>query len=91
MIGGALQRYCSYAFLDSMGKVHDPELYRSDIQTYWSTVRIFRNAFLFFPVLAVAMLIKIMHHAVVQKKNLREMEKEKFSAEMRLLKAQINP
>ncbi|WP_158799214.1 sensor histidine kinase [Pedobacter sp. L105] len=91
IIGGCLQRFCSYAFWIPWGKVNDPGNYYLQIETYWNTVRILRNAFLFFPIIAVTMLIKIMRNAMEQEKSLRKMEIEKLSAEISLLKAQINP
>jgi len=53
--------------------------------------RILRDAVQAFPVIAATMLIKLMDNSFKQEKQLREIEKEKFSAELGLLKAQINP
>ena len=70
----------------------EPLAYRSSEGTnYWIWVRIITDSFSHFPVLAVTVLIKMMFDANAHEKKLREIEKEKFTAEMGLLKAQINP
>ncbi|MEO8474604.1 MAG: histidine kinase [Chryseolinea sp.] len=58
---------------------------------YWIWVRIISDSISHFPILAVTVLIKMMFDANAREKKLREIEKEKFTAEMGLLKAQINP
>jgi len=58
---------------------------------FWILPRIFKDTFEDIPVLGATILIKLMHGANQREKKLREMEKEKFRAEMGLLKAQINP
>jgi two-component system LytT family sensor kinase len=58
---------------------------------FWVWVRILSDSFDVFPVLVFTVLIKTMFDANAREKKLREMEKEKFTAEMGLLKAQINP
>jgi len=60
VIGGALQRYFSYVLWIPIGKIYDPSSYRADISNYWNFVRILRNSFLFFPIIIVHMLLKIM-------------------------------
>ena len=70
----------------------EPLAYRSSEGTnYWIWVRIITYSFSHFPVVAVTVLIKMMFDANAREKKLREIEKEKFIAEMSLLKAQINP
>lgn len=91
LTGGFVQRYFSYTFWIPLGKLIDPLDYEEDITYYWSTVRILRNSFLFLPIVTIAMLMRIMRLDHAKEIKLREMENENRSAEMRLLKAQINP
>jgi len=91
LIGGALQRYFSYMVWIPLGKIYHPVSYNADITNYWNIVRILRNSFLFFPIIIVHMLLKIMQVDRDKEIKLRELEREKKIAEMSLLKAQINP
>lgn len=91
LAGGALQRFCSYVIWVPLGEIYNPLSYQSDIKYYWSIVRILRNSFLFFPIVIVAMLLRIMREAVKKEKRFLEMERQKTIAELNLLKAQINP
>ncbi|NJI71989.1 histidine kinase [Sphingobacterium kitahiroshimense] len=91
LLGGALQRFFSYILWIPLGKMYDPLSYHADINYYWNTVRIFRNSFLFFSIIIVHMLLKIMQVALGKERRLREVEEEKRIAELNLLKAQINP
>lgn len=89
--GGLLQRYIAHTFVIPWERLHNPARYQQENKHFWIPVRILRLALESYPVVALTMVIKLMHNAYNQEKNLREMEKEKFSAEMGLLKAQINP
>jgi len=91
LITGAIQRFFNYAIWVPWDKTHNPSQYRWERKDYWIPVRILRDAIKAFPVMAAAMLIKLMRNAFEHEQNLREMEKEKFTAELNLLKAQINP
>lgn len=91
LIGGLLPRFFAYAIWVPWDKIHDPAMFKMEKTDFWIPVRIFKNAAGNAPVLFIAMLIKLMRNAYQQEKNMREMEKEKFNAEMGLLKAQINP
>ncbi|WP_159473546.1 sensor histidine kinase [Dyadobacter sp. 3J3] len=87
--GGLISRFLWWHIWLPMG----PITYRhsGDGTHYWIWVRIISDASSYFPVLAVTVLIKMMVDANAREKKLRETEKEKFIAEMSLLKAQINP
>jgi hypothetical protein len=89
LVGGLITRFLWWRIWLPM----EPLAYRSSIDrsTYWIWVRIITDSFSHFPVLAVTVLIKMMFDANAREKKLREIEKEKFTAEMGLLKAQINP
>ena len=91
LAGGLLVRYLTYEFVIPWERLHNPERYRQENKNFWIPVRILRISLEPFPVIALTMLLKLMDNAYHIQKNLRELEKEKFSAEMRLLKAQINP
>ncbi|MDP9076574.1 MAG: histidine kinase [Bacteroidota bacterium] len=60
-------------------------------QELWIWDRIVKDSFLNVPVLTVTLVLKLMRDSSAHEKKLREIEKEKFAAEMHLLKAQINP
>ncbi len=89
LAGGLITRFLWWRFWLPM----EPLTYRSsgDGSNYWIWVRIITDSFSHFPVLAVTVLIKMMFDANAREKKLRAIEKEKFTAEMSLLKAQINP
>lgn len=91
LFGGLLIRFTTYQFILPWEQIHDPARYEQEIKKFWLPVRILRNSFNLFPVVIITMLIQLMRNAYQQEKTLREIEKEKFSAEMGLLKAQINP
>lgn len=90
-LGGLTLRYLSHEFILPWEKIHNPSRYALEVKHFWLPMRILRNSFSFLPALIITMLIELMRNAYRQEKNMREMEKEKFSAEMGLLKAQINP
>lgn len=89
--GGILMRYLTHEFVLPWEQLHNPERYKLEIKHFWIPIRIIRNSFDLLPVTMITMLTELMRNAYHQQKNLRELEKEKFSAEMGLLKAQINP
>ncbi|GAA3964173.1 sensor histidine kinase [Mucilaginibacter dorajii] len=91
LIAGLLPRFFAYAIWVPWDKIHDPAMYRMEKTDFWIPVRIFKNAAGNTPILLAAMLLKLMRNAFKQEKHLREVEQEKFTAEMGLLKAQINP
>ncbi|HMH34604.1 MAG TPA: histidine kinase [Puia sp.] len=88
---GIVARYFTWAVWLNWDKLHNPDIYLSENKNFFIPVRILRNSVQTYPVIAVTMLIKLMDNSFKQEKQLREIEKEKFSAELRLLKAQINP
>lgn len=89
--GGLLIRFTTHIFILPWEQIHNPVRYKQENKNFWIPIRILRISFIPFPVIAITMLIELMRNAYRQQKNLRELEKEKFSAEMGLLKAQINP
>lgn len=91
LAGGLAARYFTYLIWVPWDKLHDPVMYRMENKDFFIPVRILRNAVEAYPVVAVTMLIKLMRRANKQERHLREIEKEKYTAEMGLLKAQINP
>jgi sensor histidine kinase YesM len=91
LAGGLGQRYFTYQIWVPWDKIHDVAMYQTEKKNFYIPVRILKNAVQAYPVVALTMLIKLMRDANKQEKRLREIEKEKYSAEMGLLKAQINP
>lgn len=91
LFGALLNRFLNYAIWIPWDNIHDPSIYANERKDFWITVRIMRNMIKALPVVIVTMLISLMRNDIKKQKNLREMEKEKFSAEMGLLKAQVNP
>jgi len=88
---GLLTRFFTYEFILPWEHMHDPDRFRRENKNFWIPVRILRLSVETIPMIAVTMLMKLMSNAYQQEKRLRELEKEKFTAEMGLLKAQINP
>jgi two-component system LytT family sensor kinase len=91
LIGGLLERYFSYLIWVPHDRLSDPHTYVTEVKIFWVPVRILRNTAEIFPVLAAAMLIKLMHASYRHQQALRALEQAKFTAEMGLLKAQLNP
>jgi len=91
LIGGILTRFLTHAFILPWEKLNNPVRYSLENKNFWIPVRILRLSLETCPLIAVTMLIQLMHNAYDREKNLRNLQKEKFAAEMALLKAQINP
>jgi two-component system LytT family sensor kinase len=91
LAGGLLVRYVTYEFVVPWERLNNPARYQMENKHFWIPVRILRISLEPYPIIAVTMLLKLMNNAYNSQKNLRELEKEKFSAEMGLLKAQVNP
>lgn len=91
LAGGVLDRYFTYLVWVPWDKLHDPVAYQAENKSFFIWVRILKNAVETYPLVAVTMLIKLMRNANEQEKYLREVENQRHSAEMGLLKAQLNP
>ena len=91
LTGGLMERFSGWFIWMPWDKVHYPEAYKTENKNFWIPVKIFRNAIEDFSVIIITMVIKLMRNSYLHEKKLREIEQEKFSAEMGLLKAQINP
>ena len=88
---GILARYFTWAIWLNWDKVHYPAYYLTENRHFFIPVRIVRNAVQTYPVIVVTVLIKLMDNSFKQEKKLLAIEKEKSTAELGLLKAQINP
>ena len=84
-----ISRFFSWQVWLPRERITEPE--NDEPTNFWVWGRIVGNSFTNFPVLALTVLIKMMFDANIREKKMREIEKEKFTAEMSLLKAQINP
>jgi two-component system LytT family sensor kinase len=91
LLGGLMERVSGWAVWMPWDKIHEPLAYRAENKSFWIPVKIVRNAVEDFSVIILTMVIKLMRNSYLDEKRLREIEQEKFSAEMGLLKAQINP
>ncbi len=91
LFNGLMQRFFSYVIWVPIHRWRQPALYLAERHDFWIPVRILRNAFKAFPVIAATMLIKLMQNTITHQKHLLAVQQEKFSAEMGLLKAQIHP
>ena len=91
LAGGLTMRFFTYLLVVPWERLHNPARYLVENKHFWIPVRILRISLETYPVIAVTTLIQLMRKAYDREKDLRELEKEKYSAEMGLLKAQINP
>lgn len=91
LVGGLCTRYFMYLYWIPWERVHDPLMYAIEPRNFYVPVRIIRNSFGFYPVMAVTMLIKMANNSYQHEKHLRQMEQEKFNAELNFLKAQMHP
>lgn len=89
VIGGLAKRFFAFYIWIPLEHLHDPNSWQPE--NFWIAARIIKNISKIFPVIAATMILKLMSDAYRQEKILRETEKEKFDAEIGLLKTQINP
>lgn len=89
LAGGLAKRYFAFAIWLPMEHLNKPAIWQPG--NFWITARIIKNSSKIFPVIAVSLILKLMNNAYRQERRLRAIEKEKFDAEIGLLKAQINP
>ena len=91
LFAGILQRYCAYAIWVPWDKIHDKAHFSLEKTNFWIPLRFLKDAIKNIPIMVITMLIKLMRNAFENEKNLREVQEEKYTAELSLLKAQINP
>ncbi|PWV49053.1 sensor histidine kinase [Chitinophaga sp. S165] len=91
LLSGLSMRYLTHTYILPWEKLHNPVRYAQENKHFWIPVRILRMALQTYPVIAFTTLLQLMYRAFHQEKDLRELEKEKYSAEIAFLKAQINP
>jgi len=89
--GGILERALTHYFVLPWEAVHDPARYEIEVKELWIPIRIARLSFDIGIVVAITMMFRLMRDHVQREKQLRQIEKEKFTAELNLLKGQINP
>jgi hypothetical protein len=58
---------------------------------FWITARIVKNIFKLLPVMAIAMVFKLMRYSYIEQRKHSAIESERFKAENYFLKAQLNP
>jgi two-component system LytT family sensor kinase len=91
LASGIMMRFFTHFLILPWEQVHDPVRYQQETKHFWIPVRILRLSIESCPVIAVTMVAQLMRNAWHRERNLRKLEQEKFTAEMGLLKAQINP
>lgn len=91
LVGGFLSRYLNYLIWIPWDKDHCPIQYAEEGKNFFIPLRIIRNSIEFYPIVAVTMLMKLGNNSYKNEKRMREMEQEKFTAELNFLKAQIHP
>jgi signal transduction histidine kinase len=91
LVWGLLTRFIGYQFWLAWDKENMPEKYLTEPKHYFVPIRITRNAFRIYPVLALTMLIKVLRDSYKKEKQLRLAEWERHRAEITNLRAQIHP
>lgn len=88
-LSGLANRFFSWCIWLPRERFLDPT--SDEPKEFWIWMRIARNSFGNLPILTLTLVLKLMRDSSTHEKKLREIEKEKFTSEMGLLKAQINP
>lgn len=87
--GGLLIRFFAYWLWLPMERGLHPDSLQPN--HFWILARIIKDMVEVFPVMALTMVFKLMRNTSRQESRLRAIEREKFNAEMGMLKAQLNP
>jgi two-component system LytT family sensor kinase len=87
--GGITGRFFSWWIWLPRERAADPT--STEPTNFWIITRIAKDAADTLPIVAATVFIKVMRNSFRDERKLRAIEQEKFSAEMSLLKAQINP
>jgi two-component system LytT family sensor kinase len=88
-LGGLAKRYFAYSVWLPLARLDHPNSWQP--VNFWIPARVVKNMSKIFPVIAATIILKLMSDAYQQERKLRAIAKEKFDAEIGLLKAQINP
>lgn len=88
---GFATRFMGYQFWLAWDKEHFPEKYISEPKHFFVPVRIARNMFRLYPVLAVTMLVKVLRDSYRREKQMRIEESERHKSEISHLRAQVHP
>jgi two-component system LytT family sensor kinase len=88
---GLLAKFISYGFWLQWDKKNDYSRYLSEPKKFFVPIRIARNMFRLYPVLALSMLVKILRNSYSKEKQLRITETEQHKAELNYLQAQMHP
>lgn len=90
LLAGALaKRFFAFSVWLPLDHLNNPATLHPT--TFWILARIIKGLSMIFPVVAVTMMFKLMSNTYRQERRLRALEREKFKAEIGLLKEQINP
>ena len=91
LIGATIQRFLTYAIWTPWDKQYNPYAYLNEPKAFFIPIRILRNSFRIFPVIAITALVGYMKRAYEMELKLRTTEEEKHNVETNYLKSQINP
>ncbi len=91
LVWAFVTRFIGYQFWLAWDKENAPGRYLMEPKTFIVPLRIARNAFRLYPILALTMLIKVLRNSYGKEKLLRVAESERHKAEVTNLRAQIHP
>lgn len=89
LAGGLLKRFFAFSIWLPIERLNNSNSWQP--KDFWILARIAKDTVESFPVVAITMVLKLMRNTSRQERKLRAIEREKFSAEIGMLKAQINP
>ncbi|WP_460974416.1 sensor histidine kinase [Spirosoma knui] len=91
LVYALLTRFIGYQFWLPWDKQHAHSYYVMEPKNFFVPIRIARNAFRLYPIMALTMLINVLRNSYGKEKQLRIAESERYKAELSYLRAQIHP
>lgn len=92
LVGYALlTRFIGYWFWLPWDRQHAYQRYVQEPKNFLVPIRIARNSFRLYPILALTMLIKVLRNSYGKERQLRMAESERHKVELSYLRAQIHP
>jgi hypothetical protein len=84
-------RFIGYRYWLPWDRQHAYHQYMTEPKNFFVPIRIARNSFRLYPILALTMLIKVLRDSYGKEKQLRIAQSERHQAELSFLRAQIHP
>ncbi|GAB3907725.1 histidine kinase [Larkinella knui] len=84
-------RFIGYQFWLLWDRQHAPHQYLVEPKNFFVPIRIARNSFRLYPILALTMLIKVLRNSYGKERQLRIAESERHKVELSYLRAQLHP